>query len=90
MTVKEILDAMDGWKEEERKQLMPLLNVFSGVSNATLDQFELIWDRERGYDEFVVEQNKVIRQCVALEMTPLGTDLRRTLGLEPLALETVL
>lgn len=90
MTVQEVLDQMDSWKDEERNQLGPLLNVLCGVSQQTLRQFQNEWDGSKPYDEFVVAQNAEIRKCVELEMSSVGATVRQELGLAPLTPDTVL
>jgi hypothetical protein len=89
-TVKQVVAEMDGYTDEDRvKYVRALVAKLSVVSEGTLYSFQNEWDGSRPYSEFVTEQNKVIRQCVTLELKPeIGGFVRESLGLEPLTEDT--
>jgi hypothetical protein len=88
MTIQDLLDNMDNWYDEERNQLRPVLDMLTGVSLETFQRFESGWDGE-SYEEFISAQNKVIRECIELEMSELGQIVREKLGYKPLTLDSV-
>ncbi len=91
MTVRELIETLDILTEENRvicvKNLYKLL---SGVSKQTLTQFQIGYDSNKPFEEFVAEQNKVIQQCISLELSPIGAIVRKKLNLVPLTEGTVL
>lgn len=89
MTVKEIYDTMDGFTEEQRdKFLNGLFDIFCGLSIKSIISFQTNWDGSRPFAEFVIEQNKVIRMCIDMEVSDIGSHVRSLLGLSPLTMDT--
>ena len=68
MTIKDVLDNMDSWQEEERNQLHGVMDRLCGVSLQTLREFQITWDGTKSFEEFRVAQNKVIRDCIEIEL----------------------
>ena len=87
MTLRELLDQFETWNDEQRGQLAVLSEILCGVSMATIKSFQCSWDSSRPYSEFVTEQNKIFRQCITLEVSPMGTTVRSEFGLAPLSLD---
>ena len=88
MNIKTFLDEFESWEGDDRKKMNPMLNMLSPLSEGELRAFQDRWDSSHPYDEFVKAQNKKIRQCIELELGALGTQIRTTIGLDPLTLET--
>ena len=92
MLIRDYIDHLAEWGSDERERYMrPLLGMLSGVSNRTLREHQakhMAASSEPDYDGFVESQNKVILQCLHLEVSTFGADVRRELGLEPLTLDT--
>lgn len=86
MKIKELLEKLDTL--EDRECLRDLTKMLSGVSVATLNEFQNTWDGRKPFEEFVVAQNKVIRDCVKLEMSSIGRMVRAQLGMSPLTEDT--
>lgn len=83
MNITEIVEKMDGFTDEQRlKYLTFVAGKFCKVSNASLQKFQFCWDGNRPWEEFAMEQNKVIRECIACENTSVGEDIRKIQGLE--------
>ena len=92
MTLKEVLEKMDNFTDEERaKYLGGLFKILSPVSTATLSNFQNRWEPEgKTFKQFVVEQNKEIKKCIELEVSVIGEIVRKESGLELITLETVI
>jgi len=90
MKIEDILDILDNLADDEREfVLRPLLKVFSRVSLIALKELQNHCKTNNiSYDEFVQRQNKLIRQCVELEMDDLGKLLRGESELADITLET--
>jgi len=88
LRISEILEQLDAIPDGERRgRLEPLLKVFSPVSLTLLAIFQDTQENlVKTYQEFVVDQNKVIRVCVSQEIE--RTDVRARYGLPVLTLET--
>lgn len=86
MKIKELLEKLDTL--EDRECLRGLAKMLSDVSVATLNEFQNNWDGRRPFEEFVAAQNKVIRDCVKLEMSSIGGMVRAQLGMAPLTEDT--
>lgn len=88
MTVKELLNQLDDFTDEERNTyLRGMLRMLCGVSQVTLTDFQQQWDNSRPYAEFVKAQNKEIRACIKLELSVIGMSVRKAYKL-PVLLET--
>lgn len=95
MKVKEILEKMDDFTDEERqKWLGKLMGMLSQLSVATIRNFQEDWinsdkakNIQRPFDEFTKAQNNAIRDCIKIETSRLGLMVRSTIGLPPLDLE---
>jgi len=90
MKVKEILERMADFTDEERqKYIGGLCNKVCSISKASLLNFQNSWDGTKTFDEFKTTQNKVIKECIEMEISAIGTKIRkRNFNLEPLTLET--
>ena len=85
MTVKEIVEKMDSFTDEERTEyLAPLLDNLTLLSKSQIRNFQDVWDGNRPFDEFKTAQNTEIRKCIEMELSALGQIVRRTTGLPPL------
>jgi hypothetical protein len=87
MKIRELLEKLDGLEEDEReKWIYKLMGKFTPESLGTIINFQNEWmsvDTERPWEDFIKAQNKVILDCVKLEESKLGTDVRTTRGLPP-------
>lgn len=89
MKVRECLEKMDNFTEEEReKWLTKLINMFAPESIGTLKNFQIEWinsDKANGvqrpYEEFTKAQYEVIRECVNMETSRIGKMVRSMRGL---------
>jgi hypothetical protein len=92
MTIREIIENLEQWQDQEREtNLRPLLKLLSPMSLATLREHQIKHFSHNpiaGYEEFVEGQNKEIKTCLELEMSDFGKVIRENLGLKPLTLET--
>ena len=88
MTIKDFLEQFETWVDNDRGQIAPLFKLLCPCSVEQLRQFQGSWDCSRPYDEFVAEQNTQIRECVEMELSPLGVAVREMNGLSPLTEET--
>lgn len=91
MTVKEVRENLSTYSDEDREgPLTALTKILSGVSMATLREFQNSWDGSKGFSEFRKAQDGKIAECIDLELSSTGKIVREELGLEPLLLTTVL
>jgi hypothetical protein len=85
MKIKELVEKLDGLEDEEReKWIYKLMDKFTPESLGTIINFQNEWmsvDMDRPWEEFVEAQNKVILDCVKLEESQIGTDVRTLRGL---------
>lgn len=90
MTIHEVLDRIDSIGEGDGREPMAkaLASKLCPVSLQTLVAFQEGWDTKRPWGEFVVAQNKVLRECVMLETTDIGTVVREQFRLEPITMDT--
>ena len=89
MKIEEILKKMDGFSDKERGTILrSLLNKLCPVSKNQLISFQSGWDGSRAFEEFKEAQNKVIKECVGMEVSEIGSLVREKLGLPPISLET--
>ena len=89
MKIKEILKKMDGFSDEERRTILGgLMNRLCHISKNQLMNFQSNWDGSRAFEEFKREQNKVIKECVGIEVSEIGSLIREKLGLPSISLET--
>jgi len=85
MTIKNILEKLDSFKDKEReKYLRPLCSNLTSLSQNQLTNFQTNWDGDRSFEEFVKAQNKEIRVCIELELSEIGKIAREAAGLKPL------
>lgn len=88
MKIKDLLEQLDTLNEKDRVLWVTQLCILlTPVSIKTLQSFQNQWEGGT-YEEFVKAQNVVIRECVQIETTPFGEDVRGVMGFEPLSLET--
>jgi len=91
MTLRDVLEKIDDFTEEERERyLLKVLDLFSPVGKATMLHFQEDWDPDKGFAAFVKEQNKTFKMCIELECCPAGNYVREVMKLAPLTLETEL
>jgi hypothetical protein len=89
MTLKEIIEKMDGFTEDERVQYLPkVFSLLSPVSRVELLDFQRDWDASRGFEAFVKAQNEKIKMCIELECAEFGSTVREALKLEPITMES--
>lgn len=91
MTVKEIYNSLDGTllDVDRERILRPLMGVLTPVSLKSLQVFQAGWPgRERSYEDFVIAQDGVLRNCLDIEITEIGAAVRKVFGAEPLTWET--
>lgn len=87
-TLKQVLEEFLKEDSDRKKWGMPLFKLACPITHKTITQFQKDWDGSKSFEEFVVEQNKVIKECFEKEVSDVGADIRKTLGLEPITLET--
>lgn len=88
MTLKELMTKLPDLREEERLPIRSLLSVLTPVSVSSLMAFQFSWNGARPYDDFVVAQNRVIKELVDWEQSDSGKAARQVFGLSPLTDET--
>ena len=84
MKIKEILEKMDDFTEEEREKLLgKLIGMFTPESIGTITNFQNNWidsDKAKGiqrsFEEFTKAQNNVVRDCVKIENSEFGATVR--------------
>ncbi len=87
MKVSEILEKMDGFTGKERKKYLGgIFKKVSPISNATLKQFENEWDGSKTFEEFKVAQNKVVRECIQMEI--MINDVKEKENMEVFTMDT--
>lgn len=87
MKIAEILEKMDNFTDNERtKYLGGIFKKVSPISNETLRQFQNDWDGNKSFKEFKVAQNKVVRDCVKMEI--MINDVKGKEGLEAFTMDT--
>ena len=87
MKIAEILEKMDDFTDDEReKYLGGIFKKVSRISSATLRNFENGWDGSKSFEEFKVAQNKVVRDCVQMEI--MINDVKEEEGLEVFTMDT--
>ena len=88
MKIETFSAEFESWQDKDRGQIASVLSLLSPPSKATLLNFQRDWDGGRPYDEFVAEQNKLIRGCLEIELSSIGGEIRKMLNLPVLALDT--
>ena len=69
MKISEILEKMDNFTDAERvKYIGGLWEKVSYISKQTLRDFEICWDCNKTFEEFKKAQNKIIKECIQLEL----------------------
>lgn len=87
MKISEILEKMDNFTDEERvKYLKELWKKVSPISKQTLLNFENGWDGSKTFEEFKKAQNKVIRECIQMEI--MINDFKEKENIEVFTMET--
>lgn len=88
MKIKEFIEKVDGFTEDERVEYIPkVVELLSVVSRGELMLFQRDWDPSRGFEEFVKEQNKKIKMCLEIECTDAGSSVREVFKLAPITME---
>jgi len=90
MTIKDVLEKMDNFTDEERKNILAkMCELMSPVSKGSLMKFQSNWDSTKGFDAFKKEQNKIIKECIKLETAEfIGGTVRKHYKLAPIRLDT--
>ena len=92
LTIEQCLDKMDaaGADNARVKYAKAVMSLVSGVTTKTLSEFQRDFNKDEGFDKFVVAQNKAIRECLALECSSaIGLLARLRLGLMPITMDTM-
>ena len=89
MTIKEFRTKLPTLKDEERRIMEPLMGMLCPISVAQMRKFQNDWDFEGnpppdGFDKYAAAQDKVILECLKIELSTLGTEVRKNYGLAPL------
>ena len=85
MTVKEVVEKMDGFSDTERvKYLKPLYENLTIISQNQITSFQAVWDHTKSFDEFKKAQSAELRKCIEMELSDAGGIMRKELGLQPL------
>ena len=89
MKIKELVEKLDRFDDDEREKWLPkLMGRFTPESLGQIMNFQNRWvnsDKAKGvtrpFEEFKKEQNKVILDCIKIEGSRLGTEVRDIRGL---------
>jgi hypothetical protein len=91
MTYRELLDMLPTLPENERADILGRLwPVFTSLSKNQLLAFQQTWDVTRPYSEFVREQNNIFHECIVMETSPMGADVRSQMNLPSIALDDMI
>ena len=99
MTIEKLLKDLDGFSDSEReKWILSLMKKFCTLSSNQVENFQSEWMRKHPpyegdpppFEEFKAGQNKVIKECIEIEISEIGKGVRKVAGLEPLSLSTEL
>ncbi|MCK9281148.1 MAG: hypothetical protein M0P71_11035 [Melioribacteraceae bacterium] len=85
MIILDLLNVLDDLREIALTALLPEL---TDVSRRVIFAKQLSWDGLKPYEDFVIMQNKIIKECVEIEMTPFGECVRNQEELKPLTRST--
>lgn len=92
MNIKTFKIKLDTFTDKERVEYIGILynnNVFSKLSQTELLKFQNEWNPEKkSFDEFKIAQNKIIRFCLDMEMSEIGSTIRILEGKELLTENT--
>ncbi len=96
MTIRQLYDQLDTMDEGARaEQLSKLAPNLSGVTHATIRDYQnqhianAEMSQKENWDAFRVGQNKIIKECIDLELSDgIGAAVRAALGLPPLTWES--
>jgi len=90
MTIKDVLDKMNNFTDDERKNILAKMwALMSPISRNSLMNFQNNWDSTKSFDEFKKEQNKVYKECIKLETADfIGDAVRKQYKLTPIRLDT--
>ena len=87
MKISEILNNLDNFNDDEReKYLGGMWKKVSPISKQTLINFQNEWDGGKSFDEFKKAQNKVIKDCIQMEI--MINDVKEKEGMEVFTMET--
>ena len=87
MKISEILEKMEDFTDDEReKYLGGMWSKVTDVSKNTLMGFQNAWDGSKGFDAFKKEQNKLVKECIQMEI--MINDVKEKNGLEVFTMET--
>jgi len=89
MKISEILKNMDNFSDDERaKYIGGLWKKVTPISKQTLINFQNNWDGSKSFEEFKKAQNKVIKECIQMEI--LINDVKEKENMEVFTMETVI
>lgn len=87
MKISEILKNMDNFSDEERVQyIKKLWEKVTPISKQTLINFQNQWDGSKSFEEFKKAQNKLIKECIKMEI--LINDVKVKENIEVFTMET--
>ena len=87
MKVKEILEKMDSFTDDEAKRFLGgLWSKVSEISKQSFLNFQNEWDGSKTFEEFKKARNKVLKSRIECEI--LINDVKENLGQEVFTLET--
>lgn len=91
MVIKEFIEKIDTFNEEERLELFPLIFAkLCPVSKIQITTFQHTWDGTRPYKEFEKAMNNEVVHCLKMEMSKIGAAVRDAQDLSLLDENTIL
>jgi hypothetical protein len=91
MNIYELVEKIDLFTDKEReKYISKIWNMFSTLSKNEILNFQNKWDSSKSFDEFKMEQNKLIRECISIECSIVGEVVREKENLEKFDMMTVI
>jgi hypothetical protein len=87
MKIAEILEKMDDFTDDERKKYLGgMWQNVSHLSKNTLLNFQNEWNGSLDFEEFKKKQNKIIKDCIKMEI--MINDIKQEQGLVIFTLDT--
>ncbi len=87
----DVINLIDELGEDQREIILAsLYQLLSLESIVKIEKFKEEWKPKEEDWFYTMRENRVIKNCIAYELSPDGTDYRRSTGMPPLNEETKL
>lgn len=91
ITMRDFYVQIEGLPEDVRATMCKqAIEHLCPISVQDLRTFQELWSPMKSFKEFIIGQNKLLKQCIEVEVSDFGNDVRKAAGLSRLTWETEL